>query len=390
MIQAAAVSTPKAVPFALHIRLTKTCNADCSYCSSWQETDDNRMLLEDYKKVLPWVMQTYSKMGIRPTHISVEYVGGEILTYPKNDLEAVVTFTRSYCKDNNIQLTDGVQTNLIGSQSRIDHLFDLFERRVGTSIDSYGSERTLNGSADKYRKYLDNSFDYIIKTRDISVPVVYVLTPQNQQYAMKELLQCELKKRNMTIRPVFNGGKQVLITEEESLKNSYIETFEKWFMRYSIILEPHLTLLKKIIQNHYQHDQKTNTDYCFFQSDCVRKSVSIEPNGDIFVCQDTADIPAAKGGSIFRLGNGIEQTFHHDVFKLLDERPSYIYKECRTCPHEQICNGGCMLHSYQKHLSITRKSPYCLVWKGLLNRMQGGVEEHGVEKVNQWIAKLTH
>ena len=43
-------------PLTLHIRLTKHCNADCSYCSSWQESPDARLTPADLRKSIDFIL----------------------------------------------------------------------------------------------------------------------------------------------------------------------------------------------------------------------------------------------------------------------------------------------------------------------------------------------
>ena len=38
--------------FTLHVRMTKHCNADCSYCSSWQEAPDQYMRTPDFARAV--------------------------------------------------------------------------------------------------------------------------------------------------------------------------------------------------------------------------------------------------------------------------------------------------------------------------------------------------
>ena len=70
--------------FTFHVRVTKKCNADCSYCSSFERSFSELMSLEDLEKSMSFIsnlIEKYSLGGIRKV-VTVQYVGGELLTLP--------------------------------------------------------------------------------------------------------------------------------------------------------------------------------------------------------------------------------------------------------------------------------------------------------------------
>ena len=72
--------------FTLHVRLTKHCNASCSYCSS-HEPDEalaERMTPERYLLALDFIKKIIqkTKLGGDGGHLSINYIGGELLTLP--------------------------------------------------------------------------------------------------------------------------------------------------------------------------------------------------------------------------------------------------------------------------------------------------------------------
>lgn len=162
-------------PLTLHIRMTKACNADCGYCSSWQESQSTRMPANDFKRSIDFIFQEgFQKLGISPTHLTAQYIGGEILTVPHAELLECVTYLRDMAASRGIQFVDGVQSNLIGSPARAKRLYDLFEGRLGTSVDDMSDVRTVAGSPEKYRLIWKEA-DTALR-RERSVPgAVYVL-----------------------------------------------------------------------------------------------------------------------------------------------------------------------------------------------------------------------
>ena len=136
--------TPK--PFTLHIRMTKHCNADCSYCSSFERVDTGRMSPESFEKAIQFIFGTALKrLGAAPTHMTAQYLGGEILTYPIADLTRCVSYLRDTAAQHGMGFMDGCQSNLIGSVAKVDGLNRLFNGRVGTSVDSRGQSGSVQG-----------------------------------------------------------------------------------------------------------------------------------------------------------------------------------------------------------------------------------------------------
>ena len=61
----------QASPLTLHIRLTKHCNADCSYCSSWQESPDARLTPEDLRKSIDFILDSAPLTPVSYTHLTL-------------------------------------------------------------------------------------------------------------------------------------------------------------------------------------------------------------------------------------------------------------------------------------------------------------------------------
>lgn len=69
--------------YLLNIRLTKSCNADCSYCSSWQESPDSYMTREALINNLRYIFDSlHPAMNLKIDKVTIQYLGGEVLTIP--------------------------------------------------------------------------------------------------------------------------------------------------------------------------------------------------------------------------------------------------------------------------------------------------------------------
>lgn len=368
-------------PFTIHVRLTKHCNADCSYCSSWQESPDKRMSPKQFKRALIWLIQLYEKKGIKPTHVTVEYLGGEILTIPSSELKEIVFFTRNLLSSKGMIVNDGVQTNLIGSNQKVMWLNDLFEGRIGTSIDSFGKERTIKGSHEKYIS-LFNISEESFKHEGMVLPAVCTITNKNIPHIHDEIERANQIKRNLTIRPLFKGGLNNEEVSTSDLTDIFIETFENWFLKMDIRIDPIFSLFRKLFQQLGGYDKFTNMNFCPFQNDCASVSLAIEPNGDFYICQEMAD------SGVGLLGNALSKDFDENLWKLFDNRKINLEQSCQTCEFLSVCQGGCMLESIQSGDTMYGRTQYCSTWKSLLGKMRTAINSHDHKEIISWLEEI--
>lgn len=369
-------------PLTLHIRMTKACNADCGYCSSWQESPSTRMSPADFKRSIDFVfVEGFSKLGIAPTHITAQFIGGEILTVPHGELTECVSYLRSKAAAARIALVDGVQSNLIGSPARAKRLYDLFEGRLGTSVDDMSDVRTLNGSAEKYR-VIWREADTALR-RERSVPgAVYVLDQAGLAGVSRQMMLCARDQRMLTLRPLFQGGTPGQeLQGGEATRDAFIAGFRQWFMRLPIIVEPYFYLTQARLRTLRGAQQLAGAG-CAFQADCIKRSLSLEPNGDLYVCQDMAD------GGIGRLGNALDGQWDAEMVSMLNERPSRLDDSCRSCPYLAECQGGCMFEAAAQGRGMYGKSQHCSSWMALFALIDSSVADHGLHEVSEWLHRV--
>lgn len=376
-------SPSTAKPFTLHIRLTKACNAECTYCSSWQANPEKFMNANSVVESLKFIKGKWDYYKITPNFITVEYIGGEILLVPPKELEKIVISVREFFTDSGIKVYDGAQSNLIGSPARVEKLHDLFEGRIGTSIDNTTDQRQIAGSASKYRTFFVQSEQNLIsKSNRSRVPAVFTMDKKSILGVSNELNLAARQKRNLTVRPVFIGGSDVENLTTEAVTSAMLETLYMWFMKMPIILEPHFSLLKKRLMVHELEPITGSYDLCPFQATCAIRSLSLEPNGDLYICQEMADADAG------RIGNALNKEWDHDLFTLISSRPENLHSDCNSCPYLSVCQGGCMLQSIQSGRGYFGKSDYCETWKSLFGAIDYLIHYSNRESLNKWLAYL--
>lgn len=365
-------------PFTLHIRLTHGCNASCTYCSSWQQKAGKAMGPEEISQALPFIYDLWEKLGISPTFINIEFVGGEILLVPPSLLSETVREVRSFFAGKNIQIRDGAQSNLVGSDERIEHLYKLFEGRVGTSIDRFTNQRQLGNKgsdvqrADRYRAFFASSNEKVKSITRKTPPAVLTLDAKTLPHLDQELSLALEEGRELTLRPVFQGGSQIDGISNHALGGALSEGFEKWMKAgMRVRIEPFVNLFRRRLFEEASED----LGFCAWQADCAVKSMSLEPNGDLYVCQELADM-----GEL-RLGNALTGAFDEILHHQIRRRSEQLDAGCFECPYFKACQGGCMQQSLESGAGLYGKTQWCEAWKMLFSTMDKAIDHWGAERM---------
>lgn len=371
--------------FTLHVRMTKKCNADCSYCSSWQEHPITYMETEQFKKsidyIVDYVLPLYGFDGEEEAAISIQYVGGEIAIVPKKVLYPCVFYARNRFSEIFSNVTDGVQSNLIGSPKRINSIITLFGERVGTSVDSLGTSRTVARSPEKYREIFEKNIK-LLNERRVIPGRIYVVDYQGLSRASYEFKRAEKEGYNLTFRPVFHGGRDVGAATPEELSLSLGEVFDNWVMKSNISVEPFHQLLNERLYEITNDERLAFRFGCPFQNDCAEVSLNLEPEGDLYVCLDMAD------SNQMRLGNAVKSDFDIDLWKRLNSRREHLDSSCKSCSYLKSCQGGCMSEAIHSTKSMYGKTELCGLWKTIFAKIDENIETHGIDKVKNWCLSI--
>jgi radical SAM protein with 4Fe4S-binding SPASM domain len=373
--------------FTLHLRVTKHCNADCSYCSSYENDASSLMKLEDLATSLDFISHLILKhnLGGKRKMITVQYVGGEISTVPFDYLEQFVTLVKEKLSPLFLDFRHGAQSNLIASKSRINQIMDLFDSNIGTSIDNSTEQRTINKSAQRYQKIFLQNLDYSKKFVGKTLPAILVIDEKMKPFVFDEIEQAEKKKMHLTLRPVFQGGMPIEEMESESLTNLYDQIFDNWFMKSEIAIEPHFSLLQKRLLK-YKKEQFNLPSYsgCPFQHNCMKSSLNMEPNGELYVCLDMAD------SNNYPIGNALTQTLDTETFNLLLSRSEKLNKDCLSCDYFNECQGGCMNEAIEHTGDVFGKTQYCQTWKAVFKKIDQGIDSYGYQNVSNWVEAISN
>lgn len=369
----------------LHIRLTKKCNADCSYCSSYEKNPDDLLKLPDLKLLtanLNSFIQKYKIGGERKLAV-VQYIGGEILTIPTEYLKSYTAEIKRSLLELFTEVKDGAQTNLIGSSRKIAELETLFSGNLGTSYDFHTEQRTLNGDHKKYKTiFIKNIKDYKV-TNGKKIPGIVVLDKKMLPFIERQVDELYRDKTSFTLRKAFDAGMTAeKVTTVEAIR-VFTDVYRSWVMKQPIIAEPFNTMLKRRL-NTKKNNIKEEEVGCPFQSNCMENSLNIEPNGDIYLCQDMADT------KLYKIGNLLNYSVDEQIISKLKNRKNNLSEECISCNYLEECQGGCLKESLEEGYGLYGKSSMCNVWKELFSLMDNDIEKYGVSELSNWLERINH
>jgi radical SAM protein with 4Fe4S-binding SPASM domain len=369
----------------LHIRLTTRCNAECDYCSAYDTENGRPMAVNEFMiavdKIIKWISN--HNIGYKKENLTIQYLGGELLTMPKEMLAECVNYARQEFGRIFKFVRDGAQTNMIGSGARFADLVSLFgPDRVGTSVDSFTNQRKVAGSDSKYRKIVLRNQNEFKALHGSFVPGILVVDKNSLPYLQNEIEIANKQGYHLTLRPVFEGGKAVSSREQvNGLIPEYIVAFKEWAMKSKVMIQPFYQLLASRLgeKNPNFKDMYTYNTGCPFQSDCAMNSLDLEPNGDVYVCMDMADSKQLK------LGNALTGEFDIDLWEKIKSRKHNLAESCQKCDYVNVCQGGCMSEALHHTQDMFGKTEYCDLWKALFAEVDKLLLNYDNNKIAHWL-----
>lgn len=326
---------------------------------------------------------TSERFGVNPlkTAISVQYVGGEILTIPQKKLLEIVNVSREFLGARFAEYRDGAQSNLIANEDKAKFLHTLFGKNISTSVDHFTGQRSVGGSNEKYQSMLQKSVTALKQRRNFSIPRIFVVDRSGLDYVGLEIAIAEKDMAPIRLRPVFRGKNNIDPADIDAMASVFTAEAKKWLLSGKIIVDPFYEMLI----GRLNQIGLWNSDYlsgCPFSYSCATHSLDIEPDGSLFVCLDMAD-----SGQL-RLGNAVTGEFDWSAFETIKSRKTVLDEECKQCKWLQACRGGCPSEGISVSGGIAGKTDLCKVWKSVFSVIDEAIETAGPERITNWVASL--
>ncbi len=382
MIEQVFLGNPNSL--TLHIRISKKCNADCSYCSSFEKNASDLMDIKDLEKSLFFLKSKILELGIGGDreHLTVQYIGGELLTIPTSYLKEFSELVKKELSPIFKDFRHGGQSNLIGSPKKINSLYEILDDNIGTSFDLHTTQRTVNKDPNKYKTIFMKNVSHVKKYFGKNISGIIVLDKKMYPYIQEEIQIHNSSKRHLTIRPVFNGGSPIESLTLDEIELAFLESYDNWIMKQQVVIEPFYSYLNKRIHTHKSLDI-SHISGCPSQHNCATSSINLEPNGDLYICQDMAD------SKNLIIGNAIKSHFDYETWGKIKERSNKLSSDCLSCDYFKECQGGCMLEAIQQKNDMYGKTNYCQIWKKLFKSIDDSINTYGIENIEKWLQRIS-
>lgn len=329
------------------------------------------MAPDDFRRAIDFIATgVLPRMGAATgDFLTVEYLGGEVLVLPEAELRSAVEYARAVLTPMFRGFRDGAQSNLIASPRRILALHDLFDGRVGTSEDAGTGQRRLSGSAELYRARYLNSLETLRRERGSLPGRVIVIDRAAAPHLLDEIRSAQTGGYDLVLRPVFCGGSDdVDALDPDEMVALMERAYALWSADRSVRIDPFANLFERRAARGRLDPSggpaaAAHTG-CPFQSDCAFRSLALDPDGTLHVCQEMAD------AGNYPLGNAIRGEFDERTWRLLARRSAHLSTECAACPWLAECGGGCMNEAIEAHGDPFARTELCPAWKAIFRGIE--------------------
>lgn len=347
------------------IKPTKHCNAGCTYCSAPPEVNGSAH---------GWTVDTFKRYfdkiagGLMPAASMIWHGGEPMLMGPDFYWEA-----HAYAKSILPQIRFSMQTNLLlyNSKKWQDVFRDVMGSRISTSFDPDQRHREYKGSTELYTRIfmsrlqmaLDDGFRPMVIGTYSEDTIETAFSMYDWAVGMGD--QAPDLRFNYRYPAGRDATAGVTLTPETYSK-ALLRLYDRWIVEMPAFrITPLDQMFKKTIG--------LEAARCPWLKNCGGHFLEIEPNGDVYNCSDFADL----GDSTYRFGNMDE----HDLAHLMSSpaaiamrRRRYdLPEDCKTCPHFEQCEGGCMRDSALFGRGLGGKFFYCYSWKSVFRRIKESI-----------------
>lgn len=339
--------------FALH--LVHDCNLRCTYCygEGGSYGGERKPMTEEVAiKAIDFLLDHSGDLN----NIGITLFGGEpLLNMPL--IKKIVNYCREKEKETGKEISLGTTTNATLLDEETRKYLNENNITVGISIDGpkevHDSCRVNVNGTGSYDQMIENTKE-LIKERDGRVTARITLTRNYMQ--MDQIMQFIEKLGFRKVNIAFVSGEdespitikeddfKVIAEEYHKIANRMLETLRNDEPFYNNLFYSHLRQL---------HDKNPMLYNC----GAGRKYMSVDPEGNIFICHRFVGKDDYKVGTVFT-----------DINKEKVREVAYAHVEhkegCKECWARYLCAGGCFYNSYEKGKNLlAAPEAYCDLYK---------------------------
>ena len=344
---------------------TKSCNADCSYCFA-KPYDKDRWSFSKFKeyfdKIEPYLLSPTQWIwhGGEPMMMGVDFF------YKAEE----------YAKKSGVKINFSMQSNLTlyNDDKWLTYIKEDIDSRISTSYDIDEISRTINGSADKYNSRFFNSIDSLM-SNGISPFMIGVYDDSNVDMVDEMYdLSKEYKNRygvgisfriNPKIEKSNNEFESVFQLTPKKYGEVLVRLLDRWLADDDA--DFNITPLDSFISFYFSYGEY---NICPWTNACVGKFINIEPNGDIYNCDDSVHFSGFdyKFGNL--LVNSMDEILKGNVIEAALSKSKDVAEGCMRCEFFYACKGGCGALKNLNGKFGTEFYPYCETNKMVFQRIK--------------------
>lgn len=349
--------------------VTHACNLECKYCFVNQEPCN--MTFETAKASAEFLIKNAEEANTIP---GINFFGGEPMLMWDSIIVPLTNWIRNeYKKPFNISMT----TN--GTLLNDEKIQFMKNNRIGLlfSIDGDKTTQDYNRPYHNGNSSFDTLKDIIPKISSNFPFVTFRSTtiPQTCQYVFDNIMFARDNgfKKFYVVPNVFENWtedqKATLKHELDKYVDYYIDEYRDG--KTPIEISSLNDAFKDIKKINYavSHDQHRTLRQCSSCGKCglgSTKSASIDPNGNIYGCQEMTSNEGEQ--SIFYIGDiyiGVNEERRTALMKAFDDIEA-TGVNCSSCRYDRICNGGCVANNYMINGSLSVNPPMYCWWQQTL------------------------
>ena len=299
---------------AVYVKTTETCNLDCSHC--FTSGTNGAKIYFDPVRTANWVNQ------LDRDTIFYEFHGGEPMLASVDSMRQFVDLTKGE------GVNYGITTNLVYklTDEKLKFFDDILEKRMATSWDP-----TIRFTNEKQRKLWEDNVKFLVARGytikcfvSISKDVIN-MEPRDIVSYMQDLGVAEVDFERITMDGNAKG----------KMWPTNIE-LDAWFMKYHTQVDDRDGIYHVLMENIYAKFENNNPSQGTWCRDCEQKLLTINANGSIAGCPNTAPINAYghidTPASVVMKSNGRCGV----IIKELTRNPL-----CYECPVFDVCGSDC-------------------------------------------------
>ncbi len=340
--------------------VSSNCNLRCKYCYHLEQQQESypHMTEKTIKELIKQVSQITNK------EIYFIWHGGEPLLIGKDFYQEVVSIQSLYLIKDTYR--NSIQTN--GTLLTDEWTTFLAENRfrIGVSLDGPAEIHDHNrifrnglGSFDKLISGLS-----ILKDKNIRTGIITVISKKSLRRGreiLDFLIENDFKRINFS--PFAEKNNKGFIEGSlmpEEYADFMIEVFDYWIEKD----DPEIKIQN--LENFFQKLIGGKALFCHSTNRCS-SYLSVDWNGDVFLCGRFLGIPNFKLGNI--LENTLLEIMKSPVYLNIAKQVSSFANECKECKWKKVCFGGCSYYRYMNGGILNSPYYFCSSTKTILEHM---------------------